>query len=217
MAKPAVVEPKDLDHAVKVARVTGSQGVRNAALLYTLFGTGMFPSEIQALRVADVLTSTGEIKRKSLVRAEISYNGYERTLYWSNQKLKQALEDYLNWRVEHKAGIGTPGRFRGLDPHSFLFINGRTGEGFTATKYQKDGVERESAMVLSALYRQLLKQAGVEGCARSGRRSLAVYLGRQRKDPAVVREMLGLQSLTAAKSLMACDPVRMADIVAKVF
>ena len=217
MSKPAVVEPKDLEHACKVARVTGSQGVRNVALLYILFGTGMYPSEISALRVADVVTSKGDLKRKTLVRAEISYNGYERVLYWSNAKVKQALEDYLNWRVEHSAGLGTAGRFRGLDPHSFLFINGRTGEGFTSTKYVKDGVERESAMVLSALYRQLLKQAGVEGCARSGRRSLAVYLARQGKDAAVVREILGLQSLSAAKVLMAGDPVRMAEIVAKVF
>lgn len=217
MPKPAVVEPRELEHACKVARVTGSQGVRNAALLYTLFGTGMFPSEIGALRIADVLSSQGEIKRKSLVRAEISYNGYERTLYWSNEKLRRALEDYLNWRVEHQVGAGTPGRFRGLDPHSFLFVNGRTGVGFTTTKYKKDGVERESAMVLSALYRLLLKQAGVTGCARSGRRTLAVYMARQGRDPAVVREMLGLQSLSAAKALMAGDPVHMADTVAKVF
>lgn len=217
MAKPPVVEPKDLEHAVKVARVTGSQGMRNVALLYTLFGTGLTPSEIGALRVADVLTSQGEINRKSMVRAEISYNGYERTLYWSNDKLRHAMDEYLTWRSENRIGEGTAGRFRNLDPHSFLFINGRTGEGFTETTYQKEGKEHSSAMVLSALFRQLLKQAGVQGNARSGRRSLAVYLSRQGKDPAIVREMLGLQSLSAAKAMMQHDPIRMADIVAKVF
>lgn len=96
-------------------------------------------------------------------------------------------------------------------------MNGRTGAGFTTTKYQKDGVERESAMVLSQLLTQLLKQAGVSGSARSARRTFAVLLARQGKDPAVVRECLGLQSLTAAKDLMRGDPVRMGDIVAKVF
>jgi hypothetical protein len=139
MAKPPVVESRDLDHAVRVARVTGSQGVRNAALLYTLFGTGLMPSELAALRVADVVSSQGEIRRKSLVRGEIAYNGYERTLYWSNSKVRNAIEDYLAWRIEHQVGMGTPGRFRGLDPHSFLFINGRSGEGFPATGYRKDG------------------------------------------------------------------------------
>lgn len=217
MAKPPVVEPRDLEHAVKVARVTGSQGVRNAALLYTLFGTGLTPSEIGALRVADVVSSQGEIKRKTLVRAEISYNGYERTLYWSNAKVRQALEDYLAWRCETRVGPGTPGRFRDLDPHSFFFINGRTGEGFTETTYRKEGKEHSSAMVLSALFRQLLKQAGVTGNARSGRRSLAVYMARQGKDPAIVREMLGLQSISAAKAMMQHDPIRMGDIVKNVF
>lgn len=217
MAKPPVVEPRDLEHAVKVSRVSGSQGVRNAALLYTLFGTGLTPSEIGALRVADVVTTHGEIKRKTLVRAEISYNGYERTLYWSNAKVRQALEDYLAWRRTNQIGAGTPGRFGDLDPHSFFFINVRTGEGFTETTYQKQGKEHSSAMVLSALFRQLLKQAGVAGNARSGRRSLAVYMARQGKDPAIVREMLGLRSISAAKAMMQHDPVRMADIVAKVF
>ncbi|MCK9987768.1 MAG: integrase/recombinase XerD [Azoarcus sp.] len=217
MAKPAVVEPKHLEHAAKVARVTGSQGVRNVALLYTLFGAGLTPGEIAALRVADCVSTNGEVKKKSLVRAEIAYNGYERTVYWTNAKLTQALDDYLDWRVEHQVSLGTTGRFRGLDPHSFLFINGRSGEGFKATRYMKDGVQRESAMVLSALFKQLLKQAGVEGCARSGRRTFAVLLARQGKDPAVVREALGLQSLTAAKQMMQGDPVRMGDIVARVF
>lgn len=36
------------------------------------------------------------------------------------------------------------------------------------------------------LFRLLLKQAGIQGNARSGRRSLAVYLARQGKDPAIV-------------------------------
>lgn len=123
MAKAPVVEPKDLEHAVKVARVSSPTGLglRNAALLYTLFGTGMYPAELGALRVADAVTSQGALKRKSLVRAEIAYNAYERPLYWVNEKLVAALNDYLDWRVENKVGLGTEGRFRGLDPHSFLF------------------------------------------------------------------------------------------------
>lgn len=217
MAKPPVVEPRDLEHAIKIAKVTGSQGVRNVALLYTLFGTGLTPSEIGALRVADLVSTGGELKKKTLVRAEISYNGYERVIYWSNTKVRVAMENYLSWRSTNQIGAGTPGRFGDLDPHSFFFINGRTGAGFTETSYQKEGKEHSSAMVLSALFRQLLKQAGVSGNARSGRRTLAVLMARQGKDAAVVREMLGLQSISAAKAMMQGDPARMAEIVARVF
>lgn len=217
LAKPPVVEPKDIEHAVKVARVTGTHGIRNAALLYVLFGTGLTAGEIGRLTTHDYCDSKGSTRRKCIVRAEISYNGYERALFWSNKKIVDAIDAYLAWRVDNSVGLGTPGRYRDLDPHSALFHNGRSGGGFTATKYIKGGVERESAMVLTALFKNLLKQAGVEGSALSGRRTLAVLLARQGKDPALVREMLGLRNISQAREMMRTDPVRMADIVAKAF
>lgn len=217
MARPPVVELKDINHAVSVAKASGSQGVRNAALLYVLFATGLTPGEIGRLVVHDYCAADGKVRRKCIVRAEISYNGYARALYWANTKLTAAIDEYLAWRLENTVGLGTPDRYRGLSPMSPLFVNGRTGGAFTATAYTKDGVQRESAMVLSALFKKLLKQAGVEGSALSGRRTFAVLLARQGKDPAVVREMLGLRNISDAKSIMTGDPVRMAEIVAKVF
>lgn len=63
-----MVEPKDLDHAARVARVTGSQGIRNAAILLSLFGTGLTPSELAALRVADAVRENGEMASKQSCR-----------------------------------------------------------------------------------------------------------------------------------------------------
>lgn len=217
MSKPPVVEPKDIDHAATVARVSGSQGVRNAALIYVLFGSTLTPMEISQLRVSDFISSQGTPRKRHLVRAEIAYNGHERPLYWVNPKLVAAINDYLAWRVENGVSLGTPGRYLGLDPMSYLFINGRSGGGFKNTGYVKDGVKRESAMVLSALFKTLLQQAGVEGSALSGRRTFAVLLARQGKDPALVRELLGLASISAAREIMRHDPVRMASLVAKAF
>jgi site-specific recombinase XerD len=217
MAKPPVVEPKEIDVAARIARASGANGLRNAALLYTLFASALTPAEIGRLVVHDYCGADGKIRRKCIVRAEVSYNGYPRDLYWSNAKLTTAIDEYLAWRIENTVGLGTPDRYRGLDPHSPLFTKGMTNEPFSTTAYTKDGVQRESAMVLSALFKKLLKQAGVEGSALSGRRTFAVLLGRQGKDPAVVREMMGLRNISDAKAIMAHDPVRMADIVARVF
>lgn len=217
MAKPPVVEPREIDIAAKIARGEGSQGLRNAALLYVLFGTAMTPGEISRLTVDDYLRANGTVRKQHLVRAEISYNGYERKLRWSNEKVVGAMDEYMAWRLENKVGLGTEGRYRGLDPHSALFQNGRSPGGFKATSYMKDGVRRESAMVLSALFKKLLSQAGVEGSALSGRRTFAVLLARQGKDPALVREVMGLRNISEAREIMRTDPVRMADIVAKVF
>jgi integrase len=217
MSKPPVVEDKDLEHAVKVARIMGANRIRNVALLYTLFGTAMTPAEICKITSDDFLKSDGAVRKKHLVRAEIAYNGNERPLFWANTKLVGAIDEYLAWRVEHGIGLGTPGRFRGLDPHSALFHNSRSGGGFTLTSYVKDGVQRESAMVLSALYRKLFSQAGVEGQALSGRRTFAVKMARQGKDPVIVREILGLASISATRDIMKGDPARMDKIVASIF
>jgi site-specific recombinase XerD len=217
MSKAPVVEDKDLEHAVKVARITGSQGVRNAALLYTLFGVALTPAEISKLTVHDYLQPDGTVKKRHLVRAEIAYNKQERPLYWANPKLVASIDEYLEWRVESQVGIGTPGGYRGLDPHSALFQNGRSGGAFKLTTYVKDGIQRESAMVLSALYRELFRQAGVAGQAMSGRRTFAVKMARQGRDPAVVKEILGLASLSATRKIMKGDPAQMAKIVAAVY
>lgn len=217
MSKAPVVEDNDLEHAVKVARITGSQGIRNAALLYTLFGVALTPAEICKLTVHDYLQADGTVRKRHLVRAEVAYNGHQRPLYWANPKLVAAIDAYLNWRVETQLGLGTPGMYRGLDPHSALFQNGRSGGGFRLTSYVKDGVQRESAMVLSALFRKLFAQAGVDGQALSGRRTFAVKMARQGRDPAVVKEILGLASLSATRQIMKGDPAQMAKIVAAIY
>lgn len=185
-------------------------------MLYVLFGTGLTAGEIGRLTIHDYLISSGKARAKFLVRAEISYNGYERALFWSNPKIARAMDEYLAWRVENSVGMVTPGRYRGLDPHSPLFVNGRTGGPFLGTLYIKGGAVRETAMVLSALIKRLLTQAGIEGSAQSGRRTLAVLLARQKKDVAVVRQILGLRNLTQARDMMRGDPKWLASLVSKI-
>lgn len=53
--------------------------------------------------------------------------------------------------------------------------------------------------------------------AHSGRRTFAVKMKRLAKEPAVVREILGLASLVAAKEMMEGDPVELLKIVAAMF
>jgi len=56
MPKAIVVEDDQLEHAVKVAKVSSAEnGVRDAALLLACFGTGMTVTELCLLRVSDYL------------------------------------------------------------------------------------------------------------------------------------------------------------------
>ena len=67
MPKAIVVEDDQLDHAVKVAKVSSAEnGVRDAALLLACFGTGMTVTELSLLRVSDYLAEDGSVLRDSL-------------------------------------------------------------------------------------------------------------------------------------------------------
>ena len=71
---------------------------------------------------------------------------------------------------------------------------------------------RETAQV----FRKLHTQAGLEGAgATSGRRTFGVRLHRRGYDLRHIREVLGLATLPATKSLVEGDPVDLGRIVAR--
>lgn len=87
MPKPTIVEDGDLEWLIKVTGKGSKHALRNVALCYTLFGTGMTPSEIALLRVSDYLASDGSVMVDTEVRAEIAFNERSRPLCWTNKKL----------------------------------------------------------------------------------------------------------------------------------
>ncbi|HHH9443095.1 TPA: tyrosine-type recombinase/integrase [Pseudomonas aeruginosa] len=219
MPKAIVVEDDQLEHAVRVARVSSAEnGTRDAALLLACFGTGMTVTELCLLRVSDYLAEDGSVLRDSLVRAKIAYNGKTRPLCWTNKKLTNAIDAHLAERLERWHGVSSrKAAYRGLDPASPLFVSGRTGEGLKLSAKHRDGRTYYSATQLSRLFTRLFEQAGIEGAsAQSGRRTLAVKLKRRGIDLRHISEILGIESLEAVKKLCAGDPARLGDIVKRV-
>ena len=219
MPKAIVIEDEQLEHAVKVARVSSPEnGNRDAALLLTCFGTGMTVTEICRLRVSDYLTESGTVLVDSQVRAEIAYNHRPRPLCWTNKKLTNAIDAHLAERLVRGHGVSTrKTAFRGLDPDSPLFVSGRTGEGLKISSQNRSGKTYYSANQLSRLYTRLFGQAGIEGASgQSGRRTLAVKLKRRGIDLRHISGILGIESLEAVKKLCAGDPARLGDIVRRI-
>lgn len=217
MAKPQIVEDKDLDLLIKVTRVTsGDHAKRNVALIYTLFGTGLMPSEIASLRVDDYLHKDNP-KEDTIVRPAISFNGRSRPLMWSNKTLTKAVDAYLEERIQKGLGVGTKkSGCRGLDPESPLFLS-RGAEGFTFRVTERNGKTYRSCGSLVNLLNKLIAGAGLEGCnTGSARRTLAVKLHRKRIDLRTINEILGQSSLTATKALCQGDTMRLSKLVAGV-
>jgi site-specific recombinase XerD len=203
---------------LKVAAISGECPERNVALLYVIYGTGMMLTEVARLPVRLYLKADGSLLENSAVAAEITYNGKERPLWWSNAKVVTAIDKYLEYRIRNKHGITTrKAAYRGLDPDGPLFL---TGEGMPYRLIQRrtaTGAISYSCDSLSQLFRKLHLQAGIEGAsAMSGRRTFAVRLHRHGYDLRHINELLGHETLTATKRLIDADPVRLGAIVAGV-
>lgn len=217
MAKAPVVEESEIRHAVKVASITGQAKLRDVALLWVAYGTGMMPIELAKLAISDYLDEYGAVRDEAEIRAEIAFNGLSRPLYWTNKSVVSAVDAYLAERVHNGYGIGEEGRYRGLDPESPIFLKA-DGKPFTFTRrVTPAGGVSLSCESMTQVIRRLHTQAGIEaGSALSARRTFAVRLHRKAFDLRHIQVLLGVQSLTAVKRMVEADPVRLGAIVSRI-
>ena len=218
MAKPPYIEDKQLKHMLKVAAVTGDSPVRDVALLYTAYGTGVMLTELASLLVRDYLNEDGSVRENSAIRAAIAHNNRERPLYWSNPRLIAVLDAYLDHRIKYKHGVTTrAAAYRSLDPDGPLFRRA-DGEPYGLTQRKlASGTISYSCDSLSQVFRRLHAQAGIEGGhALAARRTFAVRLNRKGYDVRHIAELLGHSTISATKRLIGEDPVKLADLVAGV-
>lgn len=217
MAKPPVIEDKQIEHLLKATAACSRVPLRDAALLLVLYGTALSVTELATITVGDYLDAKGNVRVTSAVRVDVAHNGEERPLFWSNKRIVTALDAYLAWRVEHKQGITVrKGAYRGLDPEGALFLT-EFGEPYALTKRKlPSGVMSYSCNTLGAYISRLHANAGIEGgSAQSARRTFAVKQHRQGRDLVHIAAILGHKSVSTTKRLVQGDPVRLADIVAK--
>lgn len=217
MAKAPVVEESEIRHAVKVASITGQAKLRDVALLWVAYGTGMMPIELAKLTVGDYLAADGAIREDAEICAEVAFNDLARPLYWTNKGVTAALDAYLAERVRNGYGAGEESQYRGLDPASPIFLT-VDGKPFTFTRrVTPAGSVSFSCESMTQIIRRLHAQAGIEaGSALSARRTFAVRLHRKGYDLRHIQVLLGVQSLVAVKRMVEADPVRLGAIVSRV-
>jgi site-specific recombinase XerD len=213
-----VVEEAQMRHAIKVAGVSGQTPARDAAILCVLYGTGMTATEVAQLEVADVLAENGEYRTASDVRATIAFNGRRRPIYWTNTRVREALDAYLAERIRLRQGVTAwRSQWRGLVQLGPVFLT-NDGRPFTLTTRKTGaGNVSRSCESLTQTIRKLHDQAGIEAAgATAARRTFAVRLHRKGYDLRHIREVLGLATLSATKNLVEGDPVDLGRIVARV-
>ena len=78
MAKPQVVEDKQLEHMLKATAACSRVPERDTALLLTLYGTALGITELASITISNYLNADGSVKRESAVRVDVAHNGEER-------------------------------------------------------------------------------------------------------------------------------------------
>lgn len=218
MVKPQYIEDKQLRHMLKVAAITGDSPVRDVALLYAAYGTGMMLTELASIKVSDYLTEQGAVRAESCIRAEIAHNNKERPLYWTNPRVNEAIGGYLDYRIANGHGVTVrKSAYRSLDPDGPVFLRA-DGQPYQLTRRNlPSGTVSYSCDSLSQVFRRLHAQAGIEGGhALAARRTFAVRLSRKGYDVRHIAELLGHSTISATKRLIGEDPVKLSDIVAGV-
>ena len=178
----------------------GELGVRNVAIVWMLFGSGMRINEVAQLKIKDVCWPTGELKKTFIIPAKYTKTNKSRIAYIVVPQQRQSLSSWITQRIREKAMLSDDGSYGGLYGDSPLFLS-KKGTwrkfAFNVKRYQTEDGEKETLVCssLENLMREIFKGAGIQGgSSHSGRRTLATWLDRKGCDLELIRYILNHES-----------------------
>ena len=196
-----VVSGEEIAQAAQRIKGRSQRPWHDLSLFYMLFATGARPLEIARLEVRDYLNTSGDTRRESALRAEVAITGKARPLYFHCTRLDQALKPYLQERLDRQMGLGKTSAYRGLDPHSRLFLS-RLGEGFRITPYGSPGQQRFLCRPILETYRKLFRHAELRDVTPlSVRHTVAARLYARGADEEQVGLLPGISDRSAVREL----------------
>ncbi|MEO7246585.1 MAG: site-specific integrase [Rubrivivax sp.] len=196
-----VVSGEEITQAAQRIKGRSQRSWHDLSLFFMLFTTGARPLEIARLEVRDYLDASGGVRRESALRAEVAITGKARPLYFHCTRLDQALTPYLHERLNGQKGLGDADAYRGLDPHSRLFLS-PLGEGFRITPYGSPGQQRFLCRPILETYRKLFRYAELRDVTPlSVRHTVAARLYARGADEEQVGILLGISDRSSVREL----------------
>ena len=203
-----VLESKDLQKMVM--KNSHEFPELNAALIASAAIWGLKSSEMSLIEIGDILTAKNKLKRKWILRKEVSHNGFAREIYTEHESLVKYLNNYLNWRVIQQHHVTNIGEFKSLDPVSKLFLTGR-GKPFSFSRRDSSDVLNMQPTGLNSYFKKLIVNSGIDGFTyKDFRNSLAIVMFREgcritgvKKD---IMTYLGIRSYDSLMRTLSADP-----------
>jgi integrase len=192
----------DICLAVKRVKMRSACPQRDVALLYVLLTTGARPLEVARMEVRDYLNADGCVREESLMRADVALNRKTRPLFFASRKAREAIDNYLTMRLQRNYGIGDSSCYRGLDPHSRLFLT----ESGTSFKIVRHGAAEQKRFLCRGIldtYRKIFRRSGLKGVtAISLRRTVVARLLERGAAETQIGEALGIGELKSVRKLL---------------
>lgn len=129
---------------------------RNKLLLLMAGLVGLREIELTLVTIDLFVTPTGELNEFVVLPDTVTRDGNERPVLISNEHVKAAFEQYIEWLVETGINTHQSKHYRGLNPNTKLFVNDDLKE-FT---FQSRG-ERISPHSMNRTLDKLIMNAGL--------------------------------------------------------
>lgn len=196
MAQAKVLSEKDV-RKVLLYIASRKHATRNRAMFVLLNSTGMRVGELAALRLCDVLQSTGEIVDEIRLAADQTKGSRGRTVVLS-QKAQEEIKNYLQSRFKLKDLLA-------------VTLTDTSRALFTTQKNPNRGF---SASTLAQHFHYIYKDAGITGASsHSSRRSFITNLANMGVSVRVLMELAGHKSLAVTQKYIDVNPSMMRKAV----
>ncbi len=197
------LRPGQFKHLINVASVTGRMPERDVLLLWLTHTTGLRVTELAQLEISSVLHPSGAVRSEVHLSSAITKGARARNVYLTHARCIDALERWLEVRLQRGWGVSGADDFRGLRPSSKLILSHK-GEAFElAFKHRMldSGPEvYRCCDTLQQTFSRLYRQAGIKGgSSHSGRRTLAAKVLAATGDVEMVQILLGHACLDHSK------------------
>jgi site-specific recombinase XerD len=203
------LRPGQFKHLIRVASVTGRMPERDVLLLWLTHTTGVRVTELAQLEIASVLYPSGAVRPEIYLSSTITKGSRSRNAYLTHPKCLEALQRWLEIRLNRRWGYTGADDYRGLRPSSKLIMTFK-GEAFElAFKHRMLDTGPEVYRCCDSLqqtFSRLYRQAGIKGgSSHSGRRTLAAKVLAATGDVDTVQAILGHSQLDHSKPYLSVD------------
>lgn len=175
MSKADALTGQQINRVLKTCQLMQHGQAKAGAI--ALSHTAMRVSEIARLDVKTALFPAGSIRHEINLPSQICKNTKPRTIWLTNRTARTAIQDWIDYRIQHKWGLGTSSDYQGLNPDSKLILTNRGSSYSLQPKPRRldDGTIKEywCCDALEQAIRNVYKRCGLPQCSsHTGRKSL---------------------------------------------